>query len=202
MISFHIPQLFPRLRLAALATVVLLLLSACATPGPEWGTPFYKGPVLKVGLTELLVRLDDGKDLSFGKVFAGFEPDNGFWLRRMPFEELDINIIPYRTAADALQRYDANDNGIAEEPELALLFVVEAAKGLGYPVASVGINPRATALDLAPKDTSALVRYVKAKRTDMNADAQKLFFEMDLIERDEQTRGSEGLDREQICNGC
>jgi len=186
----------------AAAGAGLLLLGACATPGPEWGTPFYKGPVLKVGLTDLRLRLDDGKDLAFGEVFPGFQPDNSFWLRRMPFEELHINIVPHRAAADQLRRYDANDNGIAEEPELALLFVIEAAKGFGYPVESVGINPRAPALALTAADTSALVRYIKARRNDMTPAAQKLFFEMDLIERDEQTRGSDGLDDAQRCKGC
>ena len=76
---------------------------------------------------------------------------------------------------DILPRYDANEDHILQEPELTTLYVHEAARGLGYPVARIDPIGSSGAIVTSRADISALVRFVERHRHEMAQPQQRIF---------------------------
>ncbi len=185
---------FPRLAVIALLP---LALSACAGPAYEPRPPCcYSGDYTLARASDVYLALDNGQRLSFPQAFSGYAPETGFFQSAFPFIETDIALVTYASLQPVLPQYDANGDGRIQEPELTVLYIREAALGLGHNVNHVGTNPRTDALVLSANEAAGLVRFVKSRLSQMTPEAQAIFRELVMVGQDQRLKGSEGRDRE------
>lgn len=185
---------FPRL---AVTVLLSLALSACAGASYEPRPPCcYSGDYTLARSSDVYLALDNGQRLSFPQAFPGYTPETGFFQSAFPFIETDIALVTYASLQPVLPQYDANGDGRIQEPELTVLYIREAALGLGHNVNHVGTNPRTDALVLPSNEASGLVRYVKSRLSQMTPESQAVFRELVMVGQDQRLKGSEGRDRE------
>jgi hypothetical protein len=98
--------------------------------------------------------------------------------------------VVYAHLAVKFIEYDANDNGLIEEPELNVLFMEEAARGLDHPVTQLGGESRLRAIFVPAGDIDGLIRLVNRRRAEMTPDARKTFDEIDLLRIDFRLDGT------------
>ncbi len=183
---------FAEYRLGRVSCAALLLaLSACGTTTEPVAPCCYTGEIRLARASDVYLALDNGGKVSFSQAFPGFEPQSGVFTTAFPFRKVEVSDVLYATLLPVLPQYDANGNGWIESPELTVLYIREAAIGLGHSVSYVGVNPRADALVLSKAETGALVRYVNDNRHRMTSAAQTVFRELDLVGRDQREKGSE-----------
>ena len=151
----------------------------------------YSGDVVDMQATDVEVRLEDGRTVSFGELFPDFKSSSSFFPLFYPVYRLDIARVVYSHLAIKFIDYDANDNGFIEEPELNVLYMEEAARGLDHPIAQLGGDSRLRAVFVPPGDIDGLIRLVNRRRSDMKPDARKTFEEMELLRRDFRLDGTE-----------
>ena len=178
---------------AVIHHIVLLsaaLLSACSATQPIRNC-CYEGPTEVTRLEQLPVTLADGRERPFSEVFSGFSPNDAWFQPRLPFEEALAQDIIYQSLYPLLAIYDANHNGRLEEPEVVVLYAREAARGLGIDIAHFGRAPGVWAVDTANADIGALVRWVAARRGQMNPSGRQIFVELERLGLDIRTRGSD-----------
>lgn len=177
----------------------LLCLGGGCAPNVEPLVPCcYIGDLTLARVDQLYFATDDGDRLRFAEVFEGFEPQMSFLTRPLPFREARIGLVVYQSLSAVLPQYDANRNAVIEEPELTVLYLREAALGLGHEIDYVGVNPPVGALVLPKVELGGLMRYVHRRRRDMNPEAQRIFRDLQILGRDIRTRGR-GPDR---LGGC
>ena len=175
-------------------TALLLSLTACATDSTVW-TGLYPGPAERTRLSDVYISLDDGSTLPFGDVFEGFQPDNRLFVKRFPVDKIHVSDIFNREIAAVLQAYDANENRVIEEPEFAVFFVLEGARGLGYAARHVEVNGRTEALVLPTADVGGLMNYVDERLPTMEEPARTYLTEVKWIGYDELLKPSDGNGR-------
>ena len=150
----------------------------------------YSGDVVHSPAVDVEVKLKDGKTVSFGELFPDFETSTSFFKRMYPVYRLDIARVVYPHLAVKFIEYDANNNGHIEEPELNVLYMEEAARGLDHPVTQLGGSARVRAVFVPPGDIDGLIRLVERHRADMKPDARKTFDEIELLRIDFRLDGT------------
>lgn len=177
------------LTVVSLLTVAFLL-GAWPAKSPASLQCCYSGDVIHLPAADVQVKLEDGRTVTFGELFPDFETSTSFFKLMYPVYRLDIAQVVYPHLAVKFIEYDANNNGHIEEPELTVLFMEEAARGLDHPVTQLGEKSRVRAVFIPPGDIDGLIRLVDRHRADMKPDARKTFDEIDLLRIEFRLDGS------------
>lgn len=181
------------LRVSAVA--LGLLLAGCASMTEPSPPCCYTGTYTMARLQNVSLVMRGGSSVSFGDVFRGFQPSTGLFATAFPFRKVDIASVVYHALAPVLPIYDANDDGWLEKPELAVLYVREAALGLGKHVDHLAVGGKPVrALVLSQADVGGLVDWVKAHKSEMTPEARAIFSDLVRVGQDKLLKGSEGPD--------
>ncbi len=178
-----------------------LLLAACATlvactSSTEIRTPCcYTGDVTLAKLESVYLVLKDDREIPFETVFVGFESQTGIFTTTFPDRRIDIARVVYASLAAVLPAYDANGDGWIQTPELTVLYIHEAAIGMGHEVEYIGVNPKVSALSTSAADFGGLMEYVKRNEAAMSEQARQIFTDLDRVGQDWLLRGSENADK-------
>ena len=160
----------------AVATGALgILLAGCGASTDLTRPCCYEGEVTLTHLADTRLVLESGASVPFGEVFSGFDAGPSPLGRGFPFEKADMGLVTFASLRDVLPRYDANADRILQEPELTVLYVQEAARGLGYPVVGIERNGGSGAIATSRADVSALVRFVERNVHEMARPQRKIF---------------------------
>lgn len=151
----------------------------------------YSGEVADAQAAQVMVKLEDGRTIPFGELLPEFEESTSFFPLFYPVYRRDIARVVYAHLANLFKDYDANDNGFIEEPELNVLFMEEAARGLDHPAKQLGSDSRLRAIFVSPGDIDGLIRLVNRRRSEMKPEARKTFDEIDLLRIDFRLDGTE-----------
>ena len=151
----------------------------------------YSGDSIELQAADVEVKLEDGRVVSFGELFPDFSPSTSFFTLMYPVYRLDIARVVYPHLASKFVQYDANENGFIEEPELTVLFMREAARGLDQPITQLGGERRLRAIFVSAGDIDGLIRLVNRRRSEMKPATRKTFDEIDLLRRDFRLDGTE-----------
>jgi hypothetical protein len=151
----------------------------------------YSGDSIELRAADVEVKLEDGRVVSFGELFPDFSPSTSFFTLMYPVYRLDIARVVYPHLASKFVQYDANENGFIEEPELTVLFMQEAARGLDQPITQLGGERRLRAIFVSAGDIDGLIRLVNRRRSEMKPATRKTFDEIDLLRRDFRLDGTE-----------
>ena len=156
-------------------TVLGIALAGCGASTNLNKPCCYKGDVALTHLGDTRLTLENGATVAFGDVFSGFNADPVPLGRVFPFEKADIGLVTFASLRDILSKYDANGDRILQEPELTPLYVHEAARGLGHPVARIDPSGSSGAIATSRADVSALVRFVERRVHEMAQPQQRIF---------------------------
>lgn len=151
----------------------------------------YSGDSIDLQAADVEVKLEDGKLVPFGELFPDFTPSTSFFTLFYPVYKLDIARVVYPHLAIKFIDYDANENGFIEEPELTVLYMEEAARGLDQSIKQLGGESPLRAIFISTGDIDGLVRLVERRRSEMTPDARKTFEEIELLRRDFRIDGTE-----------
>lgn len=186
---------------AILAAASFLTLGACVTGSQPQPPCCYQGDVALAHVDEVYLALENGDRMAFDQAFPGYEPQTGPFTRSLPFDEVRIARVTFEALRPVLPQYDANGDGRIQKPELTVLYVREAAIGLGHDVNYVGTNARTDALVLPNQETGGLVRYVERNKSRMTPAAQNIFRSLVLVGQDDVLMERDrGPDREFMPN--
>ncbi|MDH3411781.1 MAG: hypothetical protein OEM98_04760 [Gammaproteobacteria bacterium] len=186
---------------AGIGALLLLSVSACASTSEPVPPCCYKGDFELAHVRDVQLALSDGKKIEFSQAFPGYKSQTGLFTTGFPFNKVEIAQVTYTPLQPVLPQYDANGNGRLEEPELTILYIREAALGLGLNDNHVEVDNRRTgALVLPADEIGGLVRYVNGNVSRMTPSAQDIFQKLDWLGRDLRTKGSEndGMMRNKI----
>jgi len=183
---------------AGIGALLLITLSSCASTMEPIEPCCYKGEFQLAHVRDLSLALSNGNTVSFLQAFPGYQPQSGIFTTAFPFRKVEISRVTYGALRPVLPQYDANENGILQEPELAVLYVREAAVGLGLNVDHLLTADRVDALVLPASEIGGLVRYVKDNLHRMTPEAQDIFKKLELVGIDLRSRGSENDGREKM----
>jgi hypothetical protein len=189
----------PRSCRALLATpVAALWLAGCA------GSSAIVEPCCYVGAEVTLAHLEevelverDGTRIPLPEAFPGFAPEPGPVTTSLPFRKADIARVVYQSLRPVLPLYDANRDGHMEAQELTVLYIREAALGLGYDVDHLTVDGRRVqALQTSAADIGGLIRVVAANEHRMGPEQQAVFRDLRRLGRDLLTHpdGPDGPD--------
>ena len=166
-------------------------LASCASTTQPVQPCCYTGDVALAHVEDVKLTLTDGSRIGFAEAFPGYESQPGPFTTAVPFRKVEIAEVTFGALRPVLPQYDANDNGNLEEPELTVLYIREAALGMGLNVDYVATDNRADALVLSAGETGGLVRYVKANMDQMAPPAQDIFKKLELLGIKLRSKGSE-----------
>jgi hypothetical protein len=183
-------------RLLRICLVVLsaVVAAGCGSSSDITRPSTYVGELTSARMEELYLETTDGKKLTFGQVFTGFEPQTSFATDSLPFPKVAVSDVIYEAAKPVAEYYDskANNNGYLEGPELLVLYIRESAIGLGHAVDHIGVNPPVHALATSNADTGGLMTFVKKNKSGMTENAQAIFRDIERIGLDWRSRGKSG----------
>lgn len=182
------------LLLGVLVSLVLLV-GACASPDTILRPCCYEGELTLAPLRDVRFVMDDGTELPFEKVFAGFYEQDRRITTPLPFRRINISGLVYDVLSVVFPEYDANKNGFIEEPELTVLYLREGGLGMGFKVSHLKVKERVVALQTSKADVGGLVSYVDANRAGMNKQGQALFHEINHLATQIRRRGQEAADQ-------
>lgn len=154
--------------------VVVLALGGCASNRDLVRFPGYQGPVVLARVSSLRLYLAGGRSIPVTEALRGYHPQRGFFALLYPTPEIDLRGVAQKELYRIYSSFDANHDGVIERPELTVLYIVEAARGLGYPVVSLG-KPPIGALDTSPADIGGLVEFVRTHLSQMKPLEQRVF---------------------------
>ena len=146
-------------------------------------------------LQQLRFVMDDGSEQSFDQVYKGFETHEKGRRAQFPFRKIGISGLVYDVLSVVFPRYDANENGLIEEPELTVLYLREGARGMGFKVSHLLVEERVVALQTSPADVRGLVGFINAHKAGMTKEARSLFGEIDYLTAQIQRRGVSAADQ-------
>lgn len=151
----------------------------------------YHGETVELQLATVDVKLEDGKTVAFGEIFPDFKPSTSFFTQFFPVYRLDIARVVFANLALKFHQYDANKNGFIEEPELTVLYMEEAVRGIDRPISHLGGKRRLRAVFASNADIDGLIELVDRHRAKMNAAARLTFEELDLLRIDFRLDGTQ-----------
>jgi hypothetical protein len=152
----------------------------------------YTGPVVEMPLQDTSLSLQGGQELPFGDVFRNYRPATGLFMKRLPFDWLDMRVVHDPGLLTVLPLYDANHNGWIEEPEQTVFYLVEAARGLGFDVTQLGGNPPVQAIAVSNREIGGLMNFVDQNRDAFDERTRNYFEEMDRLSAQEATKADGG----------
>ena len=151
----------------------------------------YHGETVELQLATVDVKLEDGQTVAFAEIFPDFKPSTSFFTQFFPVYRLDIARVVFANLALKFHQYDANKNGFIEEPELTVLYMEEAVRGIDRPVSQLGGERRLRAVFASNADIDGLIALVDRHRARMNAAARLTFDELDLLRVDFRLDGTQ-----------
>ena len=158
----------------------VMLLTGCAGSNDQIVPDCcYQGSITAARLSDLPMKLDEGGSVPVSQALDGFRPMPGFGGSRYPVREVDLRLVIESDMAPIFNSYDANRSTHLEQPELTVLYLIEAARGLGMPVTQLGDAAAITAIDTSASDIMGLVQFVRDNKQRMNRTAQKVFSVME-----------------------
>ena len=143
----------------------------------------YSGAVTAARLGELRFITRGGQSLSVAQALPGLTADPSAFGRSLPFDKVDIRAEAFASLRPIFNRYDANSDGVLQAPELTLLMVVESARGLGRDIVGLRTAQPIASLALSSAEMSAVVRYTEQNRGQFKPQTQRLFADIDQLER-------------------
>lgn len=183
-----------------IGALLLISLTSCASTTEPIPPCCYTGDAELAHVRDVKLALSDGNKVSFPQAFPGYQAQSGVFTTAFPFDEVEISQVTYGALRPVLPQYDANDNGNLEQPELTVLYIREAALGLGLNVDHVATDKRVDALVLPTGEIGGLVRYVDGNVERMSPEAQGIFKKLAMVGIDLRSRGSEsnGLEKSNV----
>ncbi len=180
--------------------LLMMTLTSCASTTEPIPPCCYTGDAELAHVRDVQLALSDGENISFPEAFPGYQAQSGLFTTAFPFDKVEISQVTYGALRPVLPQYDANDNGNLEQPELTVLYIREAALGLGINVDHVATNKRVDALVLPTGEIGGLVRYVDGNLERMSPAARDIFKKLALVGIDLRSRGSEnnGIEKNSV----
>ena len=187
--------MIPPFYLLAVLGLIALVGTGCVSPNEIRRPCCYEGELTLARLQEIRFVMDDGSKLPFDQVYEGFQPQDQGVPTHFPFRRINISGLVYDVLSVVFPEYDANKNGFIEEPELAVLYLREGARGMKFKVSHLIVEERVRALQTSAADVGGLVSYINAHKAGMSKDAQSLFREIDNLSVQIGRRGAEAADQ-------
>jgi len=174
-----------------------LLLAACGGSTALIRDCCYQGDAVLIHLDGVQFVAPDGTTSTFDDIYPGYAPQDSFATKSFPFRKVRYSLITYDALAVILPLYDANENGLMEEPEIAVLYLREGALGMGHKVDHLAVDgKRVDAIMTSRSDVGGLMRYLDARMDSLTPEVQAQFRDMERVGLDIIQRGSEGADRQ------
>lgn len=175
-----------------------LLLAACGGSTALIRDCCYQGDAVLIHLDRVQFVSPDGTTSTFDDIYPGYTPQDSFATKSFPFRKVRYALITYDALAVILPLYDANKNGLMEEPEIAVLYLREGALGMGHKVVDhLAVDgKRVDAIMTSRSDVGGLMRYLDARMDSLTPEVQAEFRDMERVGLDIIQRGSEGPDRQ------
>ena len=151
----------------------------------------YVGDLTRTSLDELTIELENGDRASFLEIFSGYQPSGGFFHETLPVRDIDIGWVTRPKLAAVLPEYDANNDGLVQQPELLVLYVLEGARGLGFDAVRLDRGGRVQAIQIPSSDIGGLMSFVKNHKQGMSQDAQQIWYDLEYLGLQWRSRGSE-----------
>jgi hypothetical protein len=157
----------------------------------------YEGDAVLVHLDEVQFVAPNGTVSSFENIYPAFTRQDSFATTSFPFRKARYSLITYDSLAVILPLYDANKNGLIEEPEIVVLYLREGALGMGHQVDHLAVDgKRVDAIMTSRSDVGGLMNYLDRRKDDLSPEVQAEFRDMERVGLDFIQRGSEGADRQ------
>ena len=184
-------------RILSLAVLGFLTLvgTGCASYSAILRPCCYQGVLTLAPLQQVGFVMDDGSELVFDEVYKGFESQDRKVPTQFPFRRVTISGLVYDVLSVVFPLYDANKNGLMEEPELTVLYLREGALGMGFKVSHLVVEERVIALQTSQADEGGLVSFINVNKAGMSKEARALFGEIDHLTAQIQRRGVEAADQ-------
>lgn len=155
----------------------------------------YEGDAALVYLDEVQFVAPDGSVSKFADVYPGFRAQDGVLTTSFPFRKERIARVTYDSLAVVLPLYDANDNGVIEEPEITVLYLREGALGMGHAVDHLAVRgKRVDAITTSRSDVGGLMSYLDARRDSLSKEVQAEFRDMQRVGLDIIQGNTQGPD--------
>ena len=174
----------------ALLGATAIVLSACVSTTTVVQPCCYVGDVELTRLETLELSLAAGGQVKFGEVFRGYQPATGLASTPLPFQRAEIRAVSLVALRKHLENYDANADTVIQYPELIVLYIHEAARGLGKPLMSPQGGQGAIAT--AQADIGGLMDYIDQHHEELDPVIQRLFADLDELGRDLRTSVERG----------
>lgn len=178
----------------AVIALLTLFLAGCVSNNTPTPPCCYSGAVTVARLADLKLRTEGGEQKAFTQVFTSFTPQQGLFASTLRYEEALSEDIIYASLRPLIDIYDANLDGRLEIPEMVVLYVSEAARATGTPLRHVGGDAPIRAVAAANADLGGLLSWVRTRRDSMNKEGQTIFRDLQRLDLDLASRGSEGDD--------
>ena len=180
---------------ASLPGLAMLLLGACVGSTSLVKNCCYQGNAALVHLDKVQFVAPDGAVATLSDIYPGFEIQDRFATNSFPFRKVRYAEISYDSLAVLMPLYDANKNGLLEEPELTVLYIREGALGMGHKVDHLAVDGnRVDAITTSRADEGGLMIYLDARKDGLTPEVQAEFRDLERVGLDLVQRGSEGRD--------
>lgn len=180
-----------------LVVPALLFLSACGGSTALIKNCCYEGDAALVYVNRVQFVAPDGTTSAFNDIYPGYTPQDSFLTKSFPFPKVQYSLVTYDSLAVIFPLYDANKNGILEEPETTVLYLREGAIGMGHKVDHLAVDgKRVNAITTSRSDVGGLMRYLDARKDSLTPEVQAEFRDLVRVGLDYIQRGSEGADRQ------
>jgi hypothetical protein len=175
----------------------LLILGACVNSRSLIKNCCYEGDAVLVYLNRVQFVAPDGTTSTFNDIYPGYTPQNSFLTKSFPFPKVQYALVTYDSLAVIFPLYDANKNGVLEEPETTVLYLREGALGMGHKVDHLAVDgKRVNAITTSRSDVGGLMLYLDARMDTLTPEVQAEFRDLERVGLDYIQRGSEGADRQ------
>jgi len=180
---------------ASLLAWTMLLLGACVGSTSLIKNCCYEGNAALVHLDKVQFVAPDGAVSTLNDTYPGFKIQDSFATDSFPFRKVRYAQITYDSLAVLMPLYDANKNGLLEEPELTVLYLREGALGMGHKVDHLAVDgKRVNAITTSRADEGGLMIYLDARMDALTPEVQAEFRDLERVGLDIVQRGSEGRD--------
>jgi len=180
---------------ASLLAWTMLLLGACVGSTSLIKNCCYEGNAALVHLDKVQFVAPDGAVSTLNDIYPGFKIQDSFATDSFPFRKVRYAQITYDSLAVLMPLYDANKNGLLEEPELTVLYLREGALGMGHKVDHLAVDgKRVNAITTSRADEGGLMIYLDARMDALTPEVQAEFRDLERVGLDIVQRGSEGRD--------
>ena len=180
-------------RWGLLPAAAALLLGGCVGSNSLIKDCCYEGDAVLTYLDKVQFVAPDGSVTPFADVYPGYQPQNSVLTKSFPFRREQIARVVYDSLAVVLPLYDANKNGVIEEPEITVLYLREGALGMGHKVDHLAVDgKRAGAITTSRSDVGGLMTYLEARKASLSKEVQAEFNDMERVGLDiiqEHTQG-------------